>query len=222
VVVGCKPTGVDRFWNERMETMRPAELRELESQRLAGQIAYNHATSPLLAAKLDEVGAAPADIRTVEDLALLPFMEKHEIAGSQAGGAILGANQCATIEDIVRIQGTGGTTGQPMRIGWTRRDVDSYGEMGARALWAMGCRPGDIVFTCMNFSLYAGGLSDHLTFETLGAAAIPYGVGQSERLLTMMAAIDGPVGLWATPSYAVRLAEVAREMGLDPRDVGLT
>jgi phenylacetate-CoA ligase len=212
---------VDRFWNERMESMGPAELRELESERLAGQMAYNHATSPLLAAKMDEAGVAPGDIRTVDDLAALPFMEKHEIAGSQAGGAILGANQCAPIEDIVRIQGTGGTTGQPMRIGLTRRDIVSYGEMGARALWAMGCRPTDVVFTCMNFSLYAGGLSDHLTFETLGAATIPYGVGQSERLLTMMAGIDRPVALWATPSYAVRLAEVAREMGIDPRAVGI-
>ena len=92
----------------------------------------------------------------------------------------------------MRIQGTGGTTGQPMRIGMTRRDIESYGEMGARALWAMGCRPADVVFTCMNFSLYVGGLSDHLTFETLGASTIPYGVGQSERLLTMMPASTVP------------------------------
>ena len=77
----------------------------------------------------------------------------------------------------------------------------------------MGCRPGDIVFECMNFNLYAGGLSDHLTFETLGAATIPFGVGHSERLLTMMAGLRDPVGIWATPSYAVRLAEVAGELG---------
>jgi phenylacetate-CoA ligase len=210
------------FWNEHAETMGAGELHDLESSRLAAQIAYNVRSSPLLASKLEQVGASPSDIRTVADLAHLPFMEKHELADSQAGGAILGANQCAPIEDIVRIQGTGGTTGQPMRIGWTRRDTASYGEMGARALWAMGCRPGDIVFTCMNFSLYAGGLSDHLTFETLGAAAIPYGVGQTERLLRMMAGIDAPKCLWATPSYAVRLAEAAREIDLDPRSIGVT
>ncbi|HXP76040.1 MAG TPA: hypothetical protein VN823_18000 [Stellaceae bacterium] len=93
--------------------------------------------------------------------------------------------------------------------------------MADRALWAMSCRPGDIVFTTMNFSLYAGGLSDHLTFENLGATAIPYGVGQSERLLRMTAAMKDDVCLWATPSYAVRLAEVAREIGINPRDVGI-
>ncbi len=212
---------MDDLWNERAETMGSAELRQLESQRLTGQIAHNYATSAFLAAKLDEVGATPADIRSVNDLASLPFMEKAEIVASQEAGAVLGGNQCAALEDIVRIQGTGGTTGQPMRIGWTRRDIASYGEMGARALWAMGCRPSDLVFTCMNFSLYAGGLSDHLTFETLGATTIPYGVGQTERLLRMMAGIDAPVALWATPSYAVRLADVARDLGMDPRSIGL-
>lgn len=105
------------FGNERAETMSEEALRAQESGRLADQIAYNRQSSPLLASKLDAAGAAPGDIRTVADLAHLPFMEKHEIAGSQADGAILGANQCAPIEDIVRIQGTGGTTGQPMRIG---------------------------------------------------------------------------------------------------------
>ncbi|MDX6376270.1 MAG: phenylacetate-CoA ligase [Gaiellaceae bacterium] len=212
---------MDTFWNEQAETMGPRELAALESNRLAAQIAYNHRSSPLLASKLDAVGAVPGDIRSVADLAHLPFMEKHEVVDSQTSGAILGLNQCAAIEDILRIQGTGGTTGQPMRIGWTRRDLESYGEMGARALWAMGCRPSDVVFTCMNFSLYTGGLSDHLTFEALGAATIPYGVGQTERLLRMMAGIDSPIGMWATPSYAVRLAEAAHAIGLDPRSVGL-
>ena len=146
----------------------------------------------------------------MEDLARIPLMEKAEIADSQADGTLLGVNQCAPLDTIVRIQATGGTTGQPMRIGLTRRDIADYGEMGARALWAMGCRPGDIVFECMNYNLYAGGLSDHLTFETLGAATIPFGVGHSERLLTMMAGLTDPVGIWATPSYAVRLGRGGR------------
>jgi phenylacetate-CoA ligase len=93
--------------------------------------------------------------------------------------------------------------------------------VGAAALWAMGCRPGDIVFECMNYNLYSGGLSDHMTFETVGAATIPFGVGHSERLLTMMASLRDPVGIWATPSYAVRLGEVAQGLGHDPRDIGL-
>ena len=214
-------TMADRFWNEAVETLTPVERRRLEGERLAEQIAYDVATSPFYRTRLDAGGVRAEQIRHVEDLVRIPFMEKSDIADSQADGTLLGVNQCAALDRIVRIQATGGTTGQPMRIGLTRRDIADYGEMGARALWAMGCRPGDIVFECMNYNLYAGGLSDHLTFETVGAATIPFGVGHSERLLTMMAGLTDPVGIWATPSYAVRLAEVARGLGLEPRSVGL-
>ncbi len=209
------------YWNAAIETMSRDARRRLESERLSAQIAYNYRTSPYYALKLDAAGVKPGQIRSIDDLPLIPFMEKREIAESQEDGTLLGINQCAPIERIVRIQATGGTTGQPMRIGMTRQDVADYSEMGARALWAMGCRPGDIVFECMNYNLYAGGLSDHLTFETLGAATIPYGVGQSERLLRMMADMKDAVCLWATPSYAVCLADVARAIGLDPRAIGL-
>jgi len=209
------------YWNPEIETLSADARRRIETERLQMQIAYNHRTSAFYAAKLDAAGVKPSDIRGVEDLARIPFMEKREIAASQEDGTVLGINQCAPLTDIVRIQATGGTTGQPLRIGWTRQDIADYCEMGARALWAMSCRPGDIVFTTMNFSLYAGGLSDHLTFETLGATTIPYGVGQSERLLRMMAAMQDDVCIWATPSYAVRLAEVAHELGIAPRDVGI-
>ncbi len=210
-----------RYWNEEIETLPSADRRRLEDARLVEQIAYVCATSPYYRAKLDGAGLKPDDIRHVEDLGQIPFMEKGEVAASQADGTLIGVNQCAPLERIVRIQATGGTTGQPIRIGLTRRDIEDYGEMGARALWAMGCRPGEVVFECMNYNLYSGGLSDHLTFETLGAATIPFGVGHSERLVTMMAGLSDPFGIWATPSYAVRLAEVAREMGLEPSAVGL-
>jgi phenylacetate-CoA ligase len=215
------PTMPDGFWNAEIETLKPGDVRRLEDDRLREQIAFDYATSPFYRAMLDDAGVKPEGIRHVEDLARIPFMEKSEVAASQADGTLLGINQCAPLERIVRIQATGGTTGRPIRIGLTRRDIKDYGEMGARALWAMGCRPGEVVFECMNYNLYSGGLSDHLTFETLGAATIPFGVGQSERLLTMMAGLRDPVGIWATPSYAIRLAEVAREHGIDPRSVGL-
>jgi phenylacetate-CoA ligase len=211
----------DRFWNEAIETLSPPDVRRLENERLAEQIAYNYASSPYYRAKLDSAGVKPHAIRGREDLARVPFMEKTEVADSQADGTLLGVNQCAPLERIVRIQATGGTTGRPIRIGLTRRDIVDYGEVGAQALWAMGCRPGDIVFECMNYNLYSGGLSDHLTFETLGAATIPFGVGNSERLLRMMAGLKDEVGIWATPSYAIRLADVARDLSIEPRSVGL-
>jgi len=210
-----------RYWNEAIETINERDLRRLERERLREQIDYNYHSSPFYRATLDEVGIKPGEIRFVEDLARVPFMEKREVAASQADGTLLGINQCASLDEIVRIQATGGTTGQPIRIGLTRRDIADYCETGARALWTMGCRPGDIVFECMNYNLYSGGLSDHLTLEAVGAATIPFGVGNSDRLLTMMAGLKDDLCIWATPSYAIRLAEVAEQLGIEPRSIKL-
>jgi phenylacetate-CoA ligase len=210
-----------RYWNEAIETISKEDLRRLERDRLREQIDYNYHSSPFYRATLDAAGIRPGDIQCAEDLVRVPFMEKRAIADSQADGTLLGVNQCAPLDEIVRIQATGGTTGQPMRIGLTRRDIADYCETGARALWAMGCRPADIVFECMNYNLYSGGLSDHLTLETVGAATIPFGVGNSERLLTMMAGLKDDLCIWATPSYAVRLAEVAEQLGIEPKSVKL-
>ena len=124
------------FWDDEIETMTPDARRRLEDERLGEQIAYDYATSPYYRSKLDEAGVRPGDVRGVDDLAAIPFMEKTEVAASQADGTLLGVNQCAPLDRIVRIQATGGTTGQPIRIGLTRRDIEDYGEMGAGALWA--------------------------------------------------------------------------------------
>ena len=210
-----------RYWNEEIELIGDQNRMHLEAGRLRHQISYNYDSSAFYRTKLESAGVKPDQIRDVRDLARIPFMEKSEIAESQCDGDLLGVNQCAPLERIVRVQATGGTTGQPMRIGLTRQDIADYCEMGARALWAMGCRPGDIVFECMNYNLYAGGVSDHMNFETLGAATIPYGVGHSEQLIRMMAGLKSDLAIWATPSYAIRLSEVAREAGIEPRTVKL-
>src|SRR5438093_10378369 len=119
------------------------------------------------------------------------------------------------------MQATGGTTGRPLRMTMTRHDVAIYNELGARGGWAAGMRPGDLLFECMNYSLYAGGVSDHMSFETLGACVAPVGIGQSKRLLEILRDIGIPVSLWSTPSYALHLADVARAAGLEPRALGI-
>jgi phenylacetate-CoA ligase len=207
---------VDRsLWNEPIETMAPSELRRVEAPLLAEQIAYVYATSPYYRQKLDEARVSPDAVTCVEALEALPFTEKSDITSAQREGAMFGPHQCARFEDIVRIVGTGGTSGQPTRIGWTAGDTEVYNEMGARAFWANGCRPHDFVVNCFNYSLYAGGIMDHMAFETLGAGILPYGVGRSDRLLELFSGfprggVPGSYTLYATPSYAIRLHELAQ------------
>ena len=138
-----------RYWNE-IETFSAEELDRLEGPLIAEQLAYSYACSPLYRAKFDAARICPERIHSKEALAAVPFTEKSEITAAERAGALFGPYQCAAFEDIVRIVGTGGTSGQPTRIGWTASDANLYSEMGARALWANGRQPGDFAVNCFN------------------------------------------------------------------------
>ncbi len=209
------------FWSKKLETMPVEYLYRYEAPLLARQIAYLYANSDYYRAQFDDAGIRPQDITCQEALEQVPFTEKRDLAQTQREGALIGPHQCAPMSDIVRLVGTGGTSGKPMRIGWTREDVHAYNEMGARALWILGCRPDDLVLNCFNYSIYAGGVMDHMSFEHLGATILAYGVGKSRALLDMFADLPGPKCLYSTPSYAVRLADVAAEAGIDPRSLNI-
>src|ERR1700736_103602 len=177
------PAQTAECWYQELETTPPDLLHVMEQEKLRRQLDYTWSASALYHRKWEEAGVIPGRVRHLEDLALLPFTEKAELQEAQERGTPLGPNQCAPLDRLVRMQATGGTTGRPLRMGLTRHDVEVYNEVGARGAWAAGLRPGDILFECMNYSLYAGGVNDHMTFETLGACVAPIGVGQSKRLI---------------------------------------
>jgi phenylacetate-CoA ligase len=154
-------------------------------------------------------------------LSRLPFTEKDELRKSQEQVRPLGGNQGAPLDQIVRIQATGGTSGVPMRIGFTPSDIAHYNATAARCVHFAGAGPGDLVFQCMNYSLYVGGVSDHMALEAAGCCVFPHGVGNSKRLIALAGEMEQPWSIYATPAYAMRLAEVALDMGLDPRELGL-
>lgn len=213
------------YWDERIERLLPSELERLEGPLIAEQIDYVCAKSAYYRAKFKSAGVRPETVTSREALETVPFTEKSEVTAAQRGGDLFGPHQCAPFEHIVRIVATGGSSGQPTRIGWTTKDADLYSEMGARALWTGGCRPGDFVVNCFNYSLYAGGVMDHMAFERLGAGVLPYGVGNSERLLDLLCGLPSDGGpssytLYSTPSYAVRLHGLAQARGIDLKTLG--
>jgi len=214
-------SAIGAFWNPDFETIEPAELRPIEDALLLRQLKYTAKASPFYAAKWRDAGVDASRVRTREDLRDLPFTEKSELQAAVEGQPAFGSNQAAPLDRLIRMQATGGTTSRPMRMAMTRHDAAVYCEAGARAHWTAGVRPGDVVFECMNYAMYAGGVNDHMTFEALGACVAPVGVGQSRRLLALLADMDVDGALYSTPSYALHLAEAARAEGLEPFDLGL-
>ena len=208
------------YWNEDMETMQPAALRQLENEYLRTQLDYVWKCSAFYQARFAEAGVKREVIRDLADLPLLPFTEKDECRRSQQEHPPFGNYLATGQEQVIRVHKTSGTTGRALYVALTRRDRDLMNECAARSYWASGLRPSDTVVHCLNYRLWVGGFSDHENLETTGATVVPFGVGQTALLIETIRELQVNA-ISATPSYMLPLSEAVLAQGLDPRDVGL-
>lgn len=198
-----------------VERLDPEQQRTLQENRLPAQIEHARSGSRFYAARLGD-----ERVRSLEDLAELPFTTKQELRDAQGEDPPLGTVAGVPPDRLSRLHVTSGTTGTPLLIGFTARDLESSTRAGLRAFSAAGVRPGQTVLHCVNYSFYVGGVADHLSVEATGATVVPVGLGQSERLLDLFPVLR-PDAMFAITSYAQHLAEVARRKGLDPAELGL-
>jgi len=199
-----------KIYNPAMECISRDELHAIQSERLRRVVKHEYDNVAMYRERMDAAGVKPEDIRTVEDLKYLPFTEKTDLRDQFPYGLI-----ATPLKDIVRIQGSSGTTGKPIVSGYTQNDVDVWTEMMARTLTAAGGGPEDIVQVCYGYGLFTGGLGAHQGATKIGATVIPMSSGNTQRQIMMMREL-GATMLCCTPSYAVYLGESIREMGLDP------
>lgn len=209
-----------RLWNEDIETLPPAALRQLEIARLQAQLDYVWVSSPFYQAKFSSANVERNAIRDLADLPLLPFTEKDEIRQNQQEHPPLGSYLATAPERLIRVHKTSGTTGRPLYVALTGKDRNLMNESAARSFWAAGLRPTDTVVHCLNYRLWVGGYSDHENLETTGATVVPYGVGQTASLIQTIRELQINA-ISATPSYMLPLAEAVLAEGLKPHDLGL-
>ncbi len=194
------------YWDELHETMRPAELRDLQLRRLRETLErVQHV--PFYRELLAREGVRPDEIRTLEDVRKLPFTKKQDLrAGYPFGFFAVPMNR------VVRIHTTSGTTGKPTVVGYTRGDLENWSGLIARNMTMVGLTADDIFQNAVNMGMFTGGLGFHYGAEKVGMTVLPAGTGNTKRQIEM---IDdfGVTALHCTPSYAMHLAEVAEEMG---------
>ncbi|MDE2572880.1 MAG: AMP-binding protein [bacterium] len=203
--------------------MSTDERGELILAKLRAQIAWCWERSPFYREKWRRAGFEPGDLRTLEEFALLPVLRKHELRDEQAAHPPFGRYTCDEPATWFHIHGTSGTTGKPTGFVISREDWSRIAEAQARVMWAMGFRPSDTLFVASIFSLYMGSWGALAGGERLGLTAFPFGAGipgMTRQALTWMREVR-PSGFYGTPSYALRLAEVAAQEGIDPRELGL-
>ena len=199
------------IYNPAMECISRDELMALQSERLVETVKHEYENVPLYRSRMDEKGIKPGDIKSVEDLKYLPFMEKTDLRDEFPYGLL-----AVPKSEIVRIHGSSGTTGKPIVSGDTRGDVDVWSEMMARTLTGAGATKDDIVQVAYGFGLFTGGFGAYQGADKIGAMVIPMSSGNTPRQIMMMQEM-GSTLLCCTPSYATYLGETIREMGLDPK-----
>ncbi len=198
------------IWNEEYETLPREALDALQLKRLRDLADRVYGTVPFYRKKLDEAGYKAGDIRSLSDLSRLPFTTKTDLRDTYPFGLF-----AVPMERVVRIHASSGTTGKPTVVGYTRRDIDTWAELMARTLSCGGTTKGDVVHNAYGYGLFTGGLGAHYGAERIGAAVIPVSGGNSKRQILLMQDFGSTI-LLSTPSYALNLAEVMAEEGVDP------
>jgi len=221
---GYLPPADSRYWFPRRETMPAAEREQAIVERLQQVCRYAWDHAPFYRRKWEEHSFHPSRLRSLEDFEeLVPVIDKADLRAAQAAAPPFGDYLCVPDAEVFHVHGTSGTTGRPTAFGIGRADWRAIANAHARVLWGMGIRPGDMVCIAAIFSLYLGSWGALAGVERLGAKAFPFGAGapgMSARLAHWLATMR-PAAFYGTPSYAIHLAEVAREEGLAPRDFGL-
>ena len=206
-----------------IEGLAPAEIRAIQNERLATQLAYLWERSPFYQDKLRGAGLVPDSVRSVEDLTQVPFTLKEDIRKSIGASPPLGNHLAAEPSDVVQFHASTGTTGRPSYVGLTARDRANWAEITRRTFWAHGFRPGDRVLHGMGMSrCWVGGLPVVQGVEALGAAYIPAGAEPGTTWLLHAISDLNPTGLVATPNFAGYLGEQANDvLGVDARDLSI-
>jgi phenylacetate-CoA ligase len=164
---------------------------------------------------MQEKGLMPEDIKSLQDLRLLPFTTKQDLRDNYPTGLF-----AAPLSEIIRIHASSGTTGKPTVVGYTRRDIAGWAELMARCLTMAGGGRDSVVQVAYGYGLFTGGLGFHYGAEKLGAMVIPVSGGNTRRQIMLMKDLKTDI-LACTPSYALYMAETMREMGVDRSELNL-
>jgi phenylacetate-CoA ligase len=197
------------YFDKANETMAREALDKLQLERLRATLKNAGENVPLHRGRLRAAGIAPQDIRSLADLAALPFTLKADLRDAYPFGLFARPR-----ESLSRLHASSGTTGKPTVVGYTAQDIATWAGLMARSLACAGARPGDVIHNAYGYGLFTGGLGAHYGAERLGATVVPMSGGSTERQVLLIRDFGARV-LCATPSYALNIAEVAEREGVD-------
>ena len=169
------------IWNETIECMDREEMRKLQSIRLRRVVEHAYHNSPFYRKKMQEMGVTPEDIQSIDDITKLPFTVKQDLRDNYPFGLM-----AVPMSEIVRLHASSGTTGKPIVVGYTRKDLGIWAEVVARCLTAYGLTKNDSVQVSYGYGLFTGGLGAHCGVENIGGTVIPMSSGNTQKQIQLM------------------------------------
>jgi phenylacetate-CoA ligase len=212
------PGGVapdERIW-DRQETLPRESLRAQQVERLRATVGRMLRGQEFGAARLAAAGIdAAEDIRSLDDLAGLPFTTKADLRTGYPFGLL-----AVPREHVVRVHASSGTYGKPTVVGYTDNDLEVWTELMARCMTMAGVQPGMVIHNANGYGLFTGGLGFHQGGERIGATVVPVSGGFTGRQALLLRDLGAAV-LVSTPSYALAIAQAVREAGYSAADLSL-
>ncbi|MBQ5849432.1 MAG: phenylacetate--CoA ligase, partial [Lachnospiraceae bacterium] len=189
------------IFQPEIECASADEIRDIQLKYLRDTVKRCYENVPHYRRKFDELGIKPEDVKELSDLQKLPFTVKNDLRDNYPYDLF-----AVPMRDIVRLHASSGTTGKPIVVGYTKKDLDVWSDMIARIAYAAGATPYDIVQISFGYGLFTGGFGLHYGMEKLGATVVPISAGNSERQINIMKDFGSTI-LVSTPSYSLYLYE---------------
>jgi phenylacetate-CoA ligase len=210
-----RTSAASEIWDPA-ETLPREALQALQLERLRNTVDRVVGRQPAMASRVRDAGVeSAADIRSLSDLARIPFSVKSDLREAYPFGLL-----AVPREELVRVHASSGTHGKPTVVGYTRGDLDAWTEVMARCMTMAGVRPGMVIHNANNYGLFTGGHGFHQGAEKIGATVIPVSGGFTARQAMLLRDLGGQA-LVSTPSYALVIAQALRDAGLSPSDLRL-
>ncbi|HBK52837.1 MAG TPA: phenylacetate--CoA ligase, partial [Syntrophomonas wolfei] len=169
------------YWDKEKECMPREELEKLQLRRLKETVFRTYAFVPTYKEKLSQVGITAEDIRSLDDLKQLPFTTKQDLRDNYPFNLF-----AVPMSEVVRIHSSSGTTGKPTVVGYTKKDIEIWAELMARALTSAGATKNAVIQNSYGYGLFTGGLGIHYGAERIGASVIPTSGGNTRRQVMLM------------------------------------
>jgi phenylacetate-CoA ligase len=197
----------NEFFEKELETMERGELAKLQLSRLRKIVRYVHDKNPAYRKSFDAIGAKPDDVKSLEDIVLLPTIDKSSFRETYPMGLC-----CVDKEKIAEMHMSSGSTGTPVVMPYTLGDLDQWASCMARCYAMAGAIPTDIVQITPSFGLFNGGFGMYHGARKYGLFVVPTGAGNTARQIRL-AKDFGTSVFTGVVSYGLRLMEEIEESG---------